>query len=163
VAGPLGAWLASWVAGPAPLEVIQGEVQSATLGFEVAVVASALVVVGLGLVAWLAPRRPGLVSWPVAAALALVALAAQSGAEHVRAAVRKPWVIGSGARGAMYASGLTPAQAQRARQDGLLAWARFSAARRDGPAGAPAEADRGQARPARPAAEVFTLACRAAP
>lgn len=164
MAGPLGAWLASWVAGPAHLEVIQGEVQSATLGFAVAVVASALVVVGLGLVAWLAPRRPGLVSWPVAAALALVALAAQSGAEHVRAAVRKPWVIGSGARGAMYASGLTPAQAQRARQDGLLAWARFSAARRDGPAGAPAEGGPGPGAALGAAArgqEVFTLACRA--
>lgn len=163
VAGPLCAWLAAWVAGPAHLEVVQGEVRSATLGFAVAVVASVVAAAALGLLAWAAPRRPGLVTWPAAAALLLLALAAQAGAEHVRAAVRKPWVIGSGARGAMYASGLTPGQVKVAQRDGLLAWARFSAARREGPAGATPEGGPAPGASMGAAArgeEIFRLACR---
>jgi mono/diheme cytochrome c family protein len=149
--GPISAWMVSEVAGPEHLEVIQGEVRAATVGFQVAVMAALLAAAGLAALAWVAPRRPRLVSLPVVVVLSALALAVVGGAEHVREAVRLPWVFGSGTRGAMYASGLTPDEVALTREQGLLALAGFSQARRPG-AALDAEA-RG--------AEIFRLACHA--
>jgi mono/diheme cytochrome c family protein len=149
--GPASAWLCLQVVGPSQRELLEGEVRAAALGFQVAIWAAVLGAAALAAVAVLSPRRPSLVGWPVAALLVGLGASASAGGEYLREAVRRPWAFGSGAHGAMYASGLTPDEVRRARTEGLLAQARFSAARRSTlDLGADARGE-----------EVFRIACRA--
>jgi mono/diheme cytochrome c family protein len=151
LAAPAAAWLWLRVAGAGPLDLLDGEVQAAALGTQVALWAGLAAVLGLAAVAWQAPRRPSLVSLRVAAPLLALALLAAAGGEYLREAVRRPWAIGRGKYGVLYATGLTPDQLRQARTGGLLTLAPFSALRREG--ATLDQAGRGR--------ELFALACRA--
>jgi mono/diheme cytochrome c family protein len=114
-----GAW---WLAGrlePAQLDAVAGEVPSAELGLAIAAVSLAALAGLLALTAHGAGRWRLLRTRPWAMLLALLAVAGVAGGDAVVTGVRLPWAIGSGRQGALYANGLTPAEVERARAEGL--------------------------------------------
>jgi mono/diheme cytochrome c family protein len=107
---PLTAW---------QLDAIQGELELATLAAGVGLAAAALLVLGLTALLWQGDRWPARLTTRVAAALLALGLLATGSGEPVREALRRPWLVGSGRSGTLYANGLTPDEVQRARSDGL--------------------------------------------
>jgi len=81
------------------------------------IVAAGLLLV-LALLMLVVPRRLGQV---VVVLMLLCGLLATGSFEYLREIARKPWVI----PGVMYANGLTPADVEQARSDGLLGMARW--------------------------------------
>ncbi len=147
-AGPLAAWSYFRVAGFDLLDAARGAITNAAHAWRLAVAASLLAAGVLLAVALLARRRPRLVSLPLGLLLLALGFGSIGGAELVRESIRKPFVIGGGNRGYLYANGLTPAEVSETREHGLLPRARWAAM----PAGGDARG-RGE--------DLFRLACRA--
>jgi mono/diheme cytochrome c family protein len=152
--GPLAAAL--WFrAAPGTADLLLGSgsgpdhlARSAT-AFRVVIGAAVLYGILVLLLAWLAPRRPRLVSLPAGLALLALGYASIAGAEWVREGARKPWILGGPRGGYLWVNGLTPQEVETTRREGLLAHARFAGGRD----GAPRD-DRERGR------EIFRLACR---
>jgi mono/diheme cytochrome c family protein len=107
---PLTAW---------QLDAIQGELDLATLAAGVGLAAAAVLAFGLTALLWQGDRWPARLTARLAGALLVLGLLATASGEPVREALRRPWLVGSGRGGALYANGLTPDEVQRARSDGL--------------------------------------------
>lgn len=123
---------------------------TANAGMRLTIGAAVAYTVLLAAVALLARRWPRLVSLPTGAALLVLGYMTIGGAEMVREAIRKPWLIGSGGAGYMYANGFTPEEARATRTSGLLASARWAA---PGVGGSTSD-------PRVEGKEVFRLACQ---
>jgi mono/diheme cytochrome c family protein len=107
---PLTAW---------QLEAIQGELDLATLAAAVGLASAAVLALGLTALLWQGDGWPARLTSRVAAALLTLGLVATASGEPVREALRRPWLVGSGRSGALYANGMTPDEVQRARSEGL--------------------------------------------
>ena len=145
-AGPAAAWF--WFErAPGGTSIVDGgaadRVVAAVHALRMSVAAALLYALLLALVAWLAPRRPRIVSLPVGLALLVLGYASIAGGELVRESARKPFVLGNPSGGHLYVNGLGPEETAAARRDGLLAHARWV---KPGP---PSEAG----------AEMFRVAC----
>jgi len=150
VASPAAAWLFFRAGNPGQSGWMQGDLAAATLGSRVATGAAVAYAVLLVALAFLSRRWPRLVSLPAGLALLALGYATIGGAELAREAIRKPWIIGSGASGYMYANGLTPDEVLKTRVSGILPGARWLAPRNsDAPLDPRAEGK-----------EVFQLACQ---
>ncbi len=128
-----GAWIAAGALGaallfggvaarpltPLQLEAVQGELNLATLAAGVGLAAAAGLLLGLCALLWQGARWPARAASRVAGALLALGLLATASGEPVREALRRPWLVGSGGGGALYANGLTPDEVQRARSEGL--------------------------------------------
>jgi mono/diheme cytochrome c family protein/cytochrome bd-type quinol oxidase subunit 1 len=144
--GPIAAWLYFRSAGFDLLDATRAAIPTAAHAWWLTM-AAALLAAGVLLAAALLARRwPRLVSLPLGLVLLALGFASIGGAELVRESIRKPFVIGGGERGYMYAHGLTPDEVRESRQRGLLAHARWVSAACDGADG------RGE--------ELFRIACR---
>lgn len=149
-AGPLAAWLFFRAAGPGVGGWLQGDQTAALAGARITIAAAVAYSALLAAVALSSRRWPRVVSLPAGAALLALGYASIGGAELSREAIRKPWLIGSGAAGYLYANGLRPDEVRQTRAAGLLASAHW-------PVTTP------QARATDPRAEgkeVFRLACQ---
>lgn len=149
-AGPLAAWLFFKAAGPGASGWLQGDQTAASVGLRVSTAAAVGYAVLLSGVALSARRWPRLVSLPAGAALLALGYASIGGAEMVREAIRKPWLIGSGTAGYLYANGLRPDEVRETRSAGLLASAHWTVT-------SPQERARD---PKAEGREVFRLACQ---
>jgi mono/diheme cytochrome c family protein len=128
-----GAWIAAGALGAAllcggvavqpltawQLEAIQGELDLASLAAGVGLASAAALALGLTALLWQGARWQARNASRVAGALLALGLLATASGEPVREALRRPWLVGSGRSGALYANGLTPDEVQRARSEGL--------------------------------------------
>jgi mono/diheme cytochrome c family protein len=146
--GPLAAWFYFRSAGFDLLDAARLEITSAAHAWRLTIAASLLAAGVLLAVALLARRWPRLVSLPAGLLLLVLGFGSIGGAEFLRESIRKPFVIGGGDRGYLYAYGLTPAEVSEAREHGLLPRARWAATPESGDA-------RGRGE------DLFRLACRA--
>lgn len=126
--GAAAAWLYFRAAGFDLLDATRAGIVGAAHAFRLTMAAAALAAVLLLALALLARRRPGLISLPAGIVLLALGFAAIGGAELVREDLRKPFLIGAGQRGYLYANGLTPAELEETRATGLLARARYPGA-----------------------------------
>ncbi len=113
----LGGW---WYVSAVPQELRERALQlnpEAGVFVSHGVAAAGLLLV-LTLLMLVVPRRVGRV---VVALMLLCGLLATGSFEYLREIARKPWVV----PGVMYANGLSPADVERARTDGLLSMARW--------------------------------------
>ena len=145
---PLAAWFYFGRAGFGLLDATRDGIASAAQAWRLTVATSLLAAGVLLAVALLSRRWPRLVSLPSGILLLALGFGSIGGAEFVRESIRKPFVIGGGERGYLYANGLTPAEVSEAREHGLLSRARWAATPESGDA-------RGRGE------DLFRLACRA--
>lgn len=115
----LSAWLAAQTLTAWELEAVQGEIAAATLAAALGLAAAVAMALGLAVLLWKGGAWPGRLAARAGGALLALALLAAAGGEVAREAMRRPWLIGSGRRGALYLDGFTPDEVRRARADGL--------------------------------------------